>query len=57
MKAVLITQFLQNDFVKFLASGEALTNQLHIGHNESRRLVGADKANWPVEQSLFLTSL
>jgi nicotinamidase-related amidase len=48
MKAVLITQCLQNDFVKPLASGEPLPNQLHIGHNESRRLVGVDKANGPV---------
>jgi thiamine kinase-like enzyme/nicotinamidase-related amidase len=48
MKAVLITQCLQNDFVKPIASGEPLPNQLHIGHNESRRLVGDNKANGPV---------
>ena len=48
MSTVLITQCLQNDFVKPLASGEPLPNQLHIGHKESQRLVGADMSDGPV---------
>ncbi|VAW66355.1 Protein-tyrosine phosphatase-related protein [hydrothermal vent metagenome] len=48
MKNILITQCLQNDFVKPLASGEPLPNQLHIGHNESQRLVGEDIHSGPL---------
>ena len=48
MKALLITQCLQNDFVKPLASGEPLPNQLHIGHEESRRLIGGCLEDGPI---------
>ncbi|VAW69733.1 Protein-tyrosine phosphatase-related protein [hydrothermal vent metagenome] len=48
MKALLITQCLQNDFVKPLASGEALPNQLHIGHDESKRLIGDNIHSGPL---------
>ncbi|WP_156502313.1 cysteine hydrolase family protein, partial [Oleiphilus sp. HI0067] len=48
MSAVLITQCLQNDFVKPLASGEPLPNQLHVGHEESKRLIGEDIDTGPI---------
>ncbi len=48
MKAVLITQCIQNDFVKPLAAGEPLPNQLHIGHEESQRLVGSSIDTGPI---------
>ena len=47
MSAVLITQCLQNDFVKPLASSEPLPNQLHVGHEESKRLIGEDIKTGP----------
>ncbi len=48
MSAVLITQCIQNDFVKPLASGEPLPNLLHIGHDEAQRLVGSDVSHGPI---------
>jgi len=48
MSAVLITQCIQNDFVKPLVSGEPLPNLLHIGHDEAQRLVGSDVSSGPV---------
>jgi len=39
-KAILITQCLQNDFVKPIDVHEALPNALHIGYQESKRLMG-----------------
>ncbi|MCR8922332.1 phosphotransferase [Dasania sp. GY-MA-18] len=48
MQSVLITQCLQNDFVKPLNAGDPLPNQLHIGHEESQRLVGESIATGPV---------
>ncbi|MBV1920084.1 MAG: isochorismatase family protein, partial [Pseudomonadales bacterium] len=48
MNAVLITQCIQNDFVKLLASGEPLPNLLHIGHDEAQRLVGSDVSAGPI---------
>lgn len=47
MSAVLITQCLQNDFVKPLASSEPLPNQLHVGHEESKRLIGENIKTGP----------
>lgn len=38
--AVLITQCLQNDFVLPVGIHDQLPNALHIGHNESKRLLG-----------------
>lgn len=40
--AVLITQCLQRDFVGPLQPHDPLPNALHIGHEEARRLLGAD---------------
>lgn len=40
--SILITQCLQNDFVASISVGESLPNLLHIGHEESQRLLGLD---------------
>jgi protein-tyrosine phosphatase/nicotinamidase-related amidase len=53
MRGVLITQCLQNDFVKPLAPYTPLPNLLHVGHDEARRLMGDDPAEGPVAR--FLT--
>jgi protein-tyrosine phosphatase/nicotinamidase-related amidase len=50
---VLITQCLQNDFVKPLAPYTPLPNLLHVGHEEARRLMGDDPAEGPIAR--FLT--
>ncbi len=42
MKSLLITQCLQVDFVQSLAQGKPLPNPLHIGREESNRLLGID---------------
>lgn len=39
-KAILITQCLQNDFVQPIGMHDKLPNALHIGHAESKRLMG-----------------
>jgi hypothetical protein len=44
MRGVLITQCLQNDFVKPLAPYTPLPNLLHVGHDEARRLMGASRS-------------
>ena len=38
--SILITQCLQKDFIAPIGNGEALPNLLHIGHDESQRLLG-----------------
>jgi protein-tyrosine phosphatase/nicotinamidase-related amidase len=53
MRSVLITQCLQNDFVKPLAPYTPLPNLLHVGHDEARRLMGDDPAQGPIAR--FLT--
>ncbi len=47
-QALLITQCLQNDFVRPVGRHESLPNLLHVGHEESRRLMGPDPAEGPV---------
>ncbi len=47
MAGILITQSLQNDFVKPLGEGELLPNQLHVGREESKRLLGDEIATGP----------
>ena len=42
MLGVLITQCLQNDFVKPLPPFTPLPKLLHVGHDEARRLMGDD---------------
>ncbi|MEW5725080.1 MAG: isochorismatase, partial [Thermodesulfobacteriota bacterium] len=46
--AILITECLQNDFVKPLSAGEPLPNLLHVGSEEARRLMGENPAEGPV---------
>jgi protein-tyrosine phosphatase len=48
IKAILITECLQNDFVKPIAPGDLLPNLLHVGAEESRRLMGENPAEGPV---------
>lgn len=48
MQALLITDCLQNDFVGPIARFDGLPNALHIGHDESLRLLGPDPAEGPV---------
>ncbi len=51
-QALLITQCLQNDFVKPISRHEALPNALHIGHEESRRLMGEVPDEGPVARMM-----
>lgn len=46
--SLLITQCLQNDFVKPIGRYDPLPNLLHVGHEEARRLMGEDPAEGPV---------
>lgn len=46
-RAVLITQCVQNDFVRPLAEGEPLPNLVHVGRLEAERLCGAAGALAP----------
>ncbi|TBR17265.1 isochorismatase family protein [bacterium] len=46
--ALLLTESLQQDFVKPLGRFEPLPNLLHIGPDEARRLMGEDPADGPV---------
>lgn len=47
-QALLITECLQNDFVKPISRHETLPNLLHIGHSEARRLMGENPHQGPV---------
>jgi hypothetical protein len=47
-RVLLFTQCLQNDFVRPLAPGERLPNQLHIGRDEARRLLGEKPDHGPM---------
>lgn len=46
--AVLLSQCLQNDFVKPLEPHDPLPNALHIGYNEARRLMGTSRLDGPL---------
>lgn len=48
--SLLITQCLQNDFVKPLGRHEPLPNFLHVGFEEARRLMGDDPGEGPVQR-------
>lgn len=52
LPAVLLTQCLQNDFVKAIARHAPLPNRLHIGAEESLRLMGEDPAEGPVARMM-----
>lgn len=47
-QALLLSQCLQNDFVKPIALHERMPNLLHIGHEEALRLMGRNPAEGPV---------
>lgn len=47
--SILITQCLQHDFIAPIADGDPLPNFLHIGHEESKRLLGVS-SNGPIAQ-------
>lgn len=47
---LLITQCLQNDFVKPIGRFDPIPNQLHVGHAEALRLLGHSPAEGPVER-------
>ncbi len=49
-KAILITQCLQNDFVRLLDRYDPLPNFLHIGYDEANRLLGERVEEGPVAQ-------
>ncbi|MFT4543520.1 MAG: nicotinamidase-related amidase, partial [Planctomycetota bacterium] len=46
--SILLTQCLQNDFVKPVGRFEPLPNRLHVGYSEALRLMGANPAEGPV---------
>lgn len=49
-EAILITQCLQNDFVRLLDKYDPLPNFLHIGYDEANRLLGERVEEGPVAQ-------
>ncbi len=50
--SLLITQCLQNDFVEPIERFDPIPNQLHVGHAEALRLLGATPAEGPVERMM-----
>ena len=46
--SILITQCLQNDFVKPIGRFDPLPNRLHVGYAEALRLLGENPAEGPV---------
>jgi len=52
MKSILITQCLQNDFVKPIGKYDSLPNLLHIGYEESIRLMGLNPDEGPVTNTM-----
>jgi protein-tyrosine phosphatase/nicotinamidase-related amidase len=51
-KSVLITQCLQNDFVKPIGKYDPVPNLLHVGYEESKRLMGLNPAEGPVANTI-----
>ncbi len=50
MVSILITQCLQNDFVRLLDKYDPVPNYLHIGYDEANRLLGERAEEGPVSQ-------
>jgi nicotinamidase-related amidase len=50
--ALLITQCLQNDFVKAIGRFDPIPNKLHVGFSEAQRLLGEDPASGPVARHM-----
>jgi protein-tyrosine phosphatase/nicotinamidase-related amidase len=48
MKGILITQCLQNDFVELIDKYDPIPNQLHVGYEEAKRLLGEQIEEGPV---------
>ena len=48
MPALLLTDCLQHDFVGPIGRFEGLPNALHVGYDESRRLLGTQPNEGPV---------
>jgi protein-tyrosine phosphatase/nicotinamidase-related amidase len=46
--SILLTQCVQNDFVKPVGRYEPLPNRLHVGYSEALRLMGANPSEGPV---------
>lgn len=51
-RSLLICECLQNDFIAPIAPGQPLPNKLHIGREESLRIVGADPRRGPLVRTL-----
>jgi protein-tyrosine phosphatase/nicotinamidase-related amidase len=51
-KAILFTQCLQNDYVKPIGKYDPLPNLVHIGYEESVRLMGLDPKEGPVTNTM-----
>jgi len=43
-QSILITQFLQNDFVEPIQKYDPIPNLLHVGYSESKRPMGENPA-------------
>jgi len=52
MRSILITDCLQHDFVGPIGRFDALPNALHVGHDESMRLLGPVPAEGPVARTI-----
>lgn len=52
MRALLLTDCLQHDFVGPVSRFEGLPNALHVGYDESRRLLGAQPDQGPVARMI-----
>ncbi len=50
--AIVITQSLQNDYVKPIGKYDPLPNMLHIGYEEARRLMGENPEDGPMARVL-----
>jgi protein-tyrosine phosphatase/nicotinamidase-related amidase len=50
--SILITQCLQRDFIDPVEAHEPLPNKLHVGREESQRLMGRDPLTGPIAQIL-----
>ncbi|MFZ5481648.1 MAG: isochorismatase family protein [Myxococcota bacterium] len=48
--SILVTQCLQEDFVRLVARHDPLPNKLHVGHDEASRLFGPDPELGPLAQ-------
>ncbi len=53
--SILITECLQGDFVKPIGRHDPLPNVLHVGHEESHRLMGENPSEGPVARLMLWT--